>query len=149
MPSFKDQKGYSGYSHKGSWKETVTLGAWTGRPVHPSTLLLGLSAWEVCVLWKKKSQSSAHRPPWRQFVTGRCKACSEGTLHLSIHVLSTEQTMANDMVPAQWERMLNGRQACHPKTISSTSNFISQLQGQKQRLESSAFYRTLYISKEF
>lgn len=74
-----------------------------------------------------------------EFVTGRCKACSEGTLHLSVHALSTEQTKTNDMVPAQWERTLNGRQACHPKTISSTSNFISQFQGRKQRLESSAF----------
>lgn len=66
-------------------------------------------------------------------------------LYLSVHTLSTEATMADDVVPAQWEQKLNGRQACHPKTISSTYNFTSQFQGQKQRLESFAFYRTLCL----
>lgn len=53
---------------------------------------------------------------------------------------------ADDMVPAQWEPKLSGRQACQPKAISSTYNFISQFQGLKQRLEGFAFYRTLPIS---
>ena len=114
-----------------------------------STLLLGLSAWEVHVLWTRKSQLGAHRPPSWQFVTGRCKACSEGTPYLSIHALSTEQTMANDMVPAQWGCKLNSRQACHPKTISSTYTFISQFQGQKQRLESFCFLQnTVHLKRD-
>lgn len=95
----------------------------------------------VCPLKKEKSVRCSRPPRWR-FVTGRCKVPSEGSLCLSVHALTT----VDDMVLAQREQKLNGRQACHPKAISSTYNFISQFQGLKQRSESFIFYRTLYIS---
>lgn len=121
----------------------MTLGVWILCP----TQHCGLSTWGgVCPLNKEESircpkTSQMTIRHWQ--VQGMLWGLSPSERPCPEH----RATTADDMVPAQWEQKLNGRQACHPKTISSTYNFSSQFQGQKQRLGSFAFYRSLHVLK--
>lgn len=96
------------------------------------------------VRWMEKRKLGAHRPPPpnsrgdSSLCTGAQHALRDSPLTCS-HTLGTEQTTANDMVPAQWERPLNSRQACHSKAVRSTYNFLPLFQGQKVEVRQSLF----------
>ena len=91
---------------------------------------------------EEKIRSSQTPPPNSRgdssLCTGAQHALRDSPLTCS-HTLGTEQTTANDMVQAQWERPLNSRQACHSKAVRSTYNFLPLLQGQKVKVRQSRF----------
>lgn len=91
---------------------------------------------------EEKIRSSQTPPPNSRgdssLCTGAQHALRDSPLTCS-HTLGTEQTTANDMVPAQWERPLNSRQACHSKAVRSTYNFLPLFQGQKVEVRQSRF----------
>ena len=132
MYNFRIRHSVLGWSHKRKWKDTMTLGMRIPLPQHLASWALPMRCGN---LWMEKRKLGAHRPPPNSrgdssLCTGAQHALRDSPLTCS-HTLGTEQITANDMVPAQWEHLLNSRQACHSKAVRSTYNFLPPFQGQK------------------